>query len=172
MYIIIVALRICPLKFMHLKFEYTWYIFNFRFVKAAELFQETHVQQNTERWGSNTNISELSNIIRIYSKAAKRINMTQKRNDGIDSPLHSCYVYPKQRAVVVLSWSLHFVLLCGSWANASRFASGRGRRCHGEGRGFGDDWAEPAIRWFAICHRGPSRKTTFPLASRVCLIKY
>ncbi len=73
-YIIIVALRICPLKFMHLKFEYTWYIFNFRFVKAAEMFQETHVQQNTERWDSNTNISELSNIIRIYSKAAKRIN--------------------------------------------------------------------------------------------------
>ncbi|KAL1251500.1 hypothetical protein QQF64_019296 [Cirrhinus molitorella] len=67
------------------------------------------------------------NIIRIYSKAAKRINRHKKRNDGINSPLHSCYVYPKQRAVVVLSWSLHFVLLCGSWANASRIASGRGR---------------------------------------------
>lgn len=64
-----------------------------------------------------------------------------------------------------VSWWLHFVLLCGSLADSSRIASGRGwsTRDVTEGAGLEVWRAATGIRWhwFAICHRGSSRKVTF-----------
>jgi len=65
------------------------------------------------------------------------------------------------------------VLLCGSWAKASRIASGRGWSA-GDVTERGGEYETTGRRLdhcggFAICHL---RKITFPLVYRVCLINF